>query len=204
MKTQVRSHESRDHNRVSRSDAKNAAMRARIGMLLAVIGIGVARPAAQAQYYPEVRNPWRPVPGGVSGFPPNWRPGPGGAPYSPFGPQDPLDPRSPWGPQSHFGPLGIVPSEPRVGDTIDQKQNGNPNPAASAPISPEMLAQLVNPPKIDANFDPVNLPRLKPFPHEPIDTPAWPHWGWLVGGILVLSLLARPRRDYVAPKHSAQ
>jgi hypothetical protein len=63
-------------------------------------------------------------------------------PLSPCRPQDPLDSRSPWGPQSPFGPHGIIPREPRVADIIDQKQNGNPNPGASAQIPPEVLTQL--------------------------------------------------------------
>src|SRR5262245_16611803 len=54
-----------------------------------------------------------------------------------LGPLSPCRPQDPWGPQGSFGPHGINPPEPRVSDILNPKQDGTPNPDASAQIPPE-------------------------------------------------------------------
>jgi hypothetical protein len=171
-------------------------------MLSAAIAVCVTHAAALAQY---------------RGGPTLWRAsGPAARanpPYSPFDPQSPGGVRNPFDPpssgewQSPLGSYRPVPSEPRVGDFIDQNAHGNPNPGAYAQIPPALLTQLVNPPKIEPKFAPVQLPGVPPARHEPFAAPSWQGWGWVAAaaaGIFVLGLLARLRRDNVARKNTAR
>jgi hypothetical protein len=199
--------------------------------LVPAIALWNVMPAAQAQYRPrygprlwqpgryDVRNPplapqpWMsPTLRGIyrdaqiATAPwPNRRPQavpiPRFGPLSPCWPLDPLSLQSPWGPQSSFGPHGIIPREPRVADILDQKQNGKPNPGASAQIPPGVLTQLVNPPKIAPKFEPLPKPLgVVPARHEPFARPSWQRWVWVAAGIFVLSLLAYLLRDCVERK----
>jgi hypothetical protein len=174
-------------------------MKASFCMLSAAVAVCVTHAAALAQY---------------RGGPTLWRANDPAAranpSYSPFDPQNPGGVRNPFDPpssgewQSPLGSYRPIPPEPRVGDSIEQNPNGNPNPGASAQIPPELLAQLVNPPTIDPKFERVKLPGVPPARHEPFAAPSWPLWAWVAAGIFVLCLLARLRRDNVARKNTAR
>jgi hypothetical protein len=204
-------------------------MNARLSMLSAAIAVCVAHATALAQY-PGGLNPYRPD----LSFPPNWQPGPGGAPFGRtglagrtgfagrpgfLGRQGPglhiPGIGSGWfgsesGPGSISPQPGIIPPEPNVRAILDRMQKSNAagpttNPGAPAPISPAVLEQLANPPKVDfPKFAPANLPGAAPARQVPPAAPFRPHWGWVAAGIFVLCLLAYVLRDYAARKDAAR
>jgi hypothetical protein len=160
-------------------------MRASLCVLWASVALCVAHAAALAQ-----------PPGGAN---PSYSPF---DPSSPGGVRNPFDPPSSGEWQSRFGSYRPVPTEPRAGSFPDQ-QDANPNPGAAAPIPPELISQLINPPKIDLNFQPAPLPVAGIPRQEPLAAPPWQGWEWVVAGIGVLCLLARIQRDRNARKHPA-
>jgi hypothetical protein len=157
-----------------RTNLEDAMMKASCWALSAAVAVCVTHAAGLAQ-------------------PPRW---PGANPScSPFDPsslggvRNPFDPPSSGEWRSRLGPYRPVPPELRTSDFIGQGPRGNPSPGATR-ISPELLAQLANPPKFDPQFDRVRLPVHPPAWHEPSAAPVERPSGWAVVSFFVLGLLA--------------
>ncbi|HVS38776.1 MAG TPA: hypothetical protein VMS17_24685 [Gemmataceae bacterium] len=169
-------------------------------MLSAAVAVCAANAAALAQY---------------NGGPRLWQSsGPqagANSPYSPFDPSSPGGVRNPFDPpssgewQSQLGQYRAVPPEPVVGDFIDQNPIGEPNPAASAAIPPEVVAQLANPPRIEPfNVPAAALPSFQPPPPAAAPWQDWEWLAWAAAGVIVLGLLGRLLRDCVKRKDTTQ
>jgi hypothetical protein len=117
-----------------------------------------------------------------------------------FGPTSPCRPGDPFDLQSSFVPPGTNLLEQHMAAVLSQKQNDSPNPGAFAQVPLELRTPVINPPPIA----PVSLPGVAPDRPQPFAAPSWRHWVWVAAGIVVLSLLARPLRDYVERKNTAR